>query len=227
VKTNFAKELRLAAREAEILALLIHSLPVLSLSQITCHFYSGDRSNAARSLRRLLDAHLINVSQILTRTPPTPILTPLASWTPGLTKPNAYALAHRLQARWTCQGSRRRRIVNLGSGVGSILGIELPTRPSRPLQVSHDLGLAEQYLYFRSQRDSRCDWWFGEHFFPACGVAEVGRLLSDGGQRPDALVVNQSQQIDYAVEYGGLYNAKRLERFHRWCQRRSLPYEIW
>jgi hypothetical protein len=46
-------------------------------------------------------------------------------------------------------------------------------------------------------------------------------------QQPDAVLVDSSMKAAKAIEYGGLYNAKRLDRFHRWCQQRSLPYEIW
>jgi hypothetical protein len=32
---------------------------------------------------------------------------------------------------------------------------------------------------------------------------------------------------DKAVECGGAYRKDRLEQFHRYCEKRALPYEIW
>ncbi len=220
-------QLGLPVRETEIVRMLIRCVPLLTLSQIATNFYAGDRANAVRTLRRLTNRKLLVAHRLITRTPPTPMVTPLASWSPGLEAPTAYRLAFRLGQRWLCQGSRSRQCFTAGPAISALLGISPAIRPLRPLQASHDLGLAEQFLYFYRQQDSRCRWWIGELHYSDCANPDIAELLSDGTQRPDAFLLKLDEQVDYALEYGGIYNAKRIERFHRWCQRRSLPYEIW
>ncbi len=102
----------------------------------------------------------------------------------------------------------------------------------RPLHASHELALADVYLHFRTDRPTDAKYWLAEHAYRQPHSQE--RLISmEGspfalvGQKPDALLVDENGVVVKAIELGGVYNAKRLERFHRWCQRRRLPYEIW
>jgi hypothetical protein len=224
--SNF-RELGLADRESQIMGMLVHCVPLMSLSQLANTFYSGDRSNAVRSLRLLTDSRLLLSFDVIARTPPPASRSPIASWAPGITPPSAFRIAYRLNQRWLCQGSRKRLVFLAGPTVTALLGIAVPGKPRRALQASHELGLAEQFLHFYRERDSRWEYWIGEQSYAQLNNSSVAGLLADGTQRPDALVLRESGQVDHALEYGGLYNAKRIERFHRWCQRRSLAYEIW
>ncbi|MBN8600634.1 MAG: hypothetical protein J0M26_06385 [Planctomycetes bacterium] len=103
----------------------------------------------------------------------------------------------------------------------------LPNQSIRPLQVSHDHGLAEVYFQYRSRLLKPTQKWIGDIAYRNCRPTEVSKLISVGSQKPDALVVEHEGPVVKAIEFGGVYNAKRLSKFHQWCQRHGVAYEIW
>ena len=207
----------LRKRDLEILAVLTTKVRFLSLRQIAETHFANDIANSIRRLDYLEERGILVSYRLNTRTPP-PIDSPLVVWTPGQDQPNFTRLAYQLTKRWLRQGTRIRMCYFAGTKFEAITGVRCQSKPVHPLQASHDLGLAGLYLHFRCVRPNEAICWLGEH---ARSPVELKN------QQPDAVLLDSMKEPVKAIEYGGLYNAKRLERFHRWCQQRSLPYEIW
>ena len=207
----------LRVRDHEILSALTVKVRFFSLRQITDTFFASDMANATRRLRTLEARGFLVQRRLIARTPPR-LEAPLICWKPGQNRPDADHLSHSLKKRWERQGVRQRICYFPGPKYQALTGFPCRTSPIHQLHATHDLGLAELYLFFRSQRVTDAKQWRGENAF-SCGELRK--------QQPDAILVDSSNQFVSAIEYGGLYNAKRLDRFHRWCQQRSLPYELW
>ena len=215
ISREFSGALR--KRDFAIIAILAEKVRFLSLRQIASTFFSNDIANTVRRLDVLEERGFLVSHRLNSRTPP-PVEKPLVVWNPGQDQPRFTGVAYQLTKRWLRQGTRIRMCYFAGPKFEAVSGIHCKTKPSHPLQASHDLGLAELYLHFRSERPGDANRWSGEH---VRGPVELKN------QQPDALLMDRSNEPAKAIEYGGLYNAKRLDRFHRWCQQRSIPYELW
>ena len=208
---------RLNGRDGEILHLLTVKVHLMSFRQIADEFFGSDSANAARRLDTLTERGLLAEHRLNARTVPL-VASPLASWQPGESVPNLPRLAYQLSKRWGLKQTRIHLIYLAGPKLVSLTGVKGKSRPKHPLQASHDLGLAATFLHMRRSRPSMADKWRGENALA---------LAPTEGQIPDALILNESGEAELAIEFGGLYSAKRLDRFHRYCQRRSLAYELW
>ncbi len=225
------RRFRLGARDQELLRLLTEKVPVLSLRQIADTFFAGDKGNAVRSLSRMLSRQLLSSQQLSARTPPA-FRSPVVTWTPGQNPPSATRISYELGRRWAQQGLRTRQCYLIGPRYGALTGISNPNHLRRPLQASHELAMADLYLHFHAERPTDARYWLAEQVYQQPHwrdrlISRDGCMFAMVGQKPDALLVDENAVVIKAIELGGVYNAKRLERFHRWCQRRSLPYEIW
>lgn len=218
--------LKLSERDTTIVAILVRCLPVLSLGQISNKLFAGDRANALRSLGRLASRGYVARHTCLARTPPI-IAKPLLTWRPGQDAPSAYRLAYKLNRRWLTQGTRMRQCFTAGPALNALFGFSVAVRPQRPLQISHELGLAEAYLTLCGQGGDRWQRWVGELYYVACQNEAICKLMAVGTKKPDALILDNEGHVECVIEFGGVYNAKRLEKFHRWCKRERLSYEIW
>lgn len=223
---NFVNDLRLNQRDQTIVDLLIRRLPLLSLSQIAAQFFANDRANAVRSLRRLIDRGLLHKQQLLARTPPA-VSQPICCWQPGQDPTPPTRIAYRLTRRWLEQGTRTRVCYSAGPQVQALTGFALPKNSRRVIQASHELGLAQVYLHFLEIRKLDAAQWIGEQACAYSSSLDLQRLLPTGSQRPDAVLCDELGSVRKAIEYGGYYNSKRIDRFHRWCQQRRLSYELW
>ena len=124
-------------------------------------------------------------------------------------------IAWQMQRRWRDTVRVRTRVIwaskfatRVVGGVGGRL---------RPLQLEHDLGVAEVF----SRRESRIAGnWISEDVFRAYwNVARRSKI-------PDAIIVDANDHVQRVIEFGGRYSRQRLEEFHRfWAGR--VPYEIW
>ena len=204
-------------RDIEILHVLLTKVRFLSLRQIADAFFAGDMANAVRRLETLEERGFLVSFRLNARTP-APVNSPLVIWTPGSDQPSASRIAYCLGKRWLRQGTRMRLCYFVGPRFEAMTGIPCRAKPLHTLQASHDLGLAELFLYFRQNRSEDAILWRGEN------ASDVTDLKS---QRPDAVLLDSSGYEARVIEYGGLYNAKRLDRLHRCCKQRSLPYELW
>lgn len=218
--------LQLSERDTTIVSLLMRCLPILSLGQITNKLFAGDRANALRSLGRLATRGYVARHKCLTRTPPQ-IERPLIAWCPGQDAPSVHRLAYQLNRRWLTQGTRLRQCYTAGPALNALFGFSIANRPQHPLQISHELGLAETYLTLCGHPGGRWRRWVGELYYAASQNPAISTLMELATQRPDALILSEEGHIETVIEFGGVYNSKRLKKFHRWCQRERLCYEIW
>jgi hypothetical protein len=171
----------------------------------------------SRRLARLRERGLLQRGTIAVRRPA--VESPLWTWTPGNPAPPAGRLAWRLQKRWkgispqvvtvwwgTVQAAR------LMGGVGG--------RLRQPLQVAHDLGVADIYFQ-RWTAGSQDREWIGEDHYRREFRPRRGEKVAD------AVELDSSGEIARVIEFGGAYPARRVREFHRYWSRRQIPYEVW
>lgn len=223
-KRRAITNIQVGKRDRQILECLTSCVPVLSFNQIADHFVQSDAANTRRALQRLFSLDLIDEFRCVTRVCPA-LEAPVVDWQPGEYAPDPYHIAHSLRIRWERLRTIRKVFYRIGPRLRQITGS--PKTKLRPLQISHDHGFAEVYLSYRSRLLKPTQQWIGDIAFYNKGIAEVLGGLLNGSQKPDALVVDASGRIVKAVEFGGVYNAKRLIKFHQWCQRKEVAYEIW
>ena len=48
-----------------------------------------------------------------------------------------------------------------------------------------------------------------------------------GQKLPDAFLLDDNDDVLWAIEFGGSYDTQRVEEFHVDCASRDLPYQIW
>ena len=48
-----------------------------------------------------------------------------------------------------------------------------------------------------------------------------------GQKLPDSFIVDEREDVLSVIEFGGSYDAERVRAFHRDCDNRQLPYQIW
>ena len=89
----------LCDRDQEILVALTQKVRILGLRQIAEHWYAGDRANTRRRMRILTAAGLLARATVMARPLPV-LLTPVATWKPGESTPDAGVISHRLKSRW-------------------------------------------------------------------------------------------------------------------------------
>ena len=87
-----------------------------------------------------------------------------------------------------------------------------------PLQATHDLHVTAIYVGMAEANDPRLARWRGE---------ETLRLARRRGKVPDAVLVDDRGRATMAIEFGGSYRPDRVRSFHRVCENRRLPYELW
>ncbi|WP_339888921.1 hypothetical protein [Rhodopirellula europaea] len=84
-------------------------------------------------------------------------------------------------------------------------------------QMGHDLGLSDVFVWYFRNCPSAIGTWFGED-----------RLTRNAGKRPDAVLAETATtRPTKVIEFGGSYNAKRVEEFHKSCEQNKLEYELW
>ena len=205
-------------RDETIHAILMAKVRVLSLQQIATRFFGSDFSNAKRTLNRLLDKRILVEHKIVARILP-PSIEPMYAWEPGLAEPRYEHLSRHLKRRWLHLPTKRVATYMAAIRYSTIVGRRTKERLTHPLQVSHDLGLASVFLHFYENHHEVAQRWIGEDF--------MARYSSRVKSVPDAVILSEAQTPARAIEFGGLYSAKRLKKFHAYCFARELPYEVW
>lgn len=184
-------------------------------TQIAQGFFDGDERKADRTINGYLKSQLLVADRLLIRELPSPAA-PLYVWPSGKTKLKFHGLVAKARQRWQSVPAKMTKVYFCGSLATKLIGGAAQQGFKRPLQASHDIGLAATYLAVRRDRPELAKFWIGEDVAP--------RQL---GQIPDAIIVNVGGQPTMAVEFCGLYSAKRLQRFHQFCVEREMPYELW
>lgn len=126
-------------------------------------------------------------------------------------------VAWKLEQRWH-NASRHRATVLWATPmavrfVGGVSG-----RLRQPLQLQHDLGVTEVLTKSSMNKGEK---WIGEDAYREFWQKNVRAKV------PDAVVLNQNEQIGRVIEFGGRYSKERLRRFARYWMARGILYEIW
>ena len=212
--------LRLTARDLEILEILSLRVRMASLEQIgrTWWHDAEDPMNAARLRLRQLHGHgqLLSGRAIVVDLPP--LTEPVAVWRPRQLAPELGHVAWLLRKRWPA-ASRATTVFAAPRSVANRFGGRRRGRIPHPFQVSHDLGVTEMFLAIRALRPHETKLWIDED-----------RLAPHRRRQklPDAvLAVQAGSQPVLVLEFGGLYGKHRLRSFHIDAVNRGLAYEIW
>jgi hypothetical protein len=211
--------MRVTPRDELILRTLAWKVRALHQGQVARGFWPGAKGVPREVGRRLawlagaglLSAYTVHARLLESRTGP------VDRWAPGGPRPDFDRASYALQSRWS-MAPRPTRVFVAGPKLGALLGVSAG-RLRKPLQIDHDLVLAEAFLWFHREAPELAARWVIEDRLPK---APRGERL------PDALVFDPSgQEAVLAAESGGAYPAARVASFHSHCERIQLPYELW
>lgn len=209
----------LTARDQELLLVLTQKVRLLSLRQIAEHWFGGDVANARRRLRQLTQAGLLTRFDVAVRPTP-PLQDPVAVWQPGLPAPDVGRTAQVLRWRWMHRPVRLCATYIATAKTANAFGGKARGELKRPLQATHDLGVAAIWLRLRVVSPQLAAAWRGEDL-----LAHTRR--GPGDKLPDAFLVDAAGEVVSVIEFGGSYDAARVQAFHADCARRQLPYQLW
>lgn len=209
--------LHLTHRDRAILQALVQKVRLFSLRQIADHWWCGELSNTRRRLKRLAGCNM--VVRITVQARPVPSLeSPLVNWQPGDPAPDFGQVAYRCQARWRLRPTRSCTAWLATDVASQAFGGVGCGELRHPTQATHDLGVAEVWLRLNEIAPQWAAAWRGEDL-----LAHTRR----GEKLPDAFIVDDSDQVIWLIEFGGGYDAQRIEAFHQDCADRGLPYQLW
>ena len=200
-----------------MLVALTQKVRVLGFRQIATQWFQGDPANARRRLRQLVAVGLVVRATVVARPLPV-LLKPVATWQPGESAPDAGIISHRLKARWRNRPARSCRAVLATAHAAQLVGGRASGELTRETQATHDLGVAAVYSHFARTNTARAAVWRSED-----AMAHTRR----GEKCPDAFLVDAQGDVTSVIEFGGSYDAVRVQAFHTDCAERQLPYEIW
>ena len=209
--------LHLTQRDDEIVKALVLKVRLFSQRQIVDHWWGGELANCRRRLQRLADRNLLRRTTVLAR--PTPVLEkPLIRWRPGEVAPDFGQVAYRCQERWRSRPARQCTVWLATEVASNVYGGIGRGELKHPTQATHDLGVAAVWLQFHEVAPWWAAAWRGEDL-----MAHTRR----GEKLPDAFVVGDSEYVHCVIEFGGGYDAERVEAFHQDCVKRDLTYQLW
>lgn len=192
----------------------------MTLTQIADHWWQKNQrrqNDARRRLSTLIRANFLIRRQVIAA--PLPDMDkPVVRWSPQMPEPNAGAVAWQLKSRWT----KPSRMVSAYLATGKatqIFGGQARGYLKQEYQATHDLGVSQMYLHYRTHLPELADAWIGEDT-----LAPFRRRQ----KLPDAVIAEApSARPVVVLEFGGSYDKRRVEAFHLDCQQRGVPYEIW
>ena len=210
----------LTERDTEILTALSCSVRMMTLEQMSSHWWTTCRNPSKISERRLttlLNQGLLATARVLAADLPT-IDAPVASWFPGQVEPDLGSIAWQLQSRWKTQ-PKPVRVYLATTQTSNLLGGKACGRIKNQFHASHDLGVSQVYLRIRETRPQLIPFWVGEDQLAPYRKQQ---------KLPDAIIANSTTATPkLVVEFGGAYDKERVTEFHRDCEQRAVPYEIW
>lgn len=208
--------LSLTKRDEAVLSTLSLKVHLASLSQIAAEWW-GESSAPERAARARL-RQLENAGWLLRkRVNIHPLLSleePILVWSPSKAEPNFGAVSYQLRKRWTMPLQlttafiASRKTANQYGGFGG--------KFKHRTQLTHDLHLAELYFAMIAEDAGVSKRWSGEE-----------ERASDGEKLPDAVLLNESGEVDEVIEFGGQYDRRRVEEFHRYCKVKGFRYQLW
>ncbi len=207
--------------ELAVLRLLSHQLRVATQQQLeggVSLLCSVSPSEVAALLTHLRRRRLLGSCVVPLAVPA--LTDPMAIWRPSRPAPAFDAIAWAASARFATTQTRRERVywaapdaTKIVGGVGGSL--------RKPLQIEHDLGVAEMFFAQLRRYPGSELRWQGEDAF--CRL----RRRSRGQKTPDAVLLDHKGRIKIVFDYLTQYSAIRLRDFHRYWSVRNTRYEWW
>ena len=209
--------LQMTGRDAEVVQALVQKVRLFSQRQIAVCWWAGELANTRRRLKRLAQEGLLDRMTVQAR--PVPSLeSPLASWRPGDQPPEFGQIAYRCQERFRLRPPRSSTVWIATHKASQLFGGVSRGELKHPTQATHDLGVAAVWLRLKDAAPQWAAAWRSEDM-----LAHTRR----GEKLPDAFIVNEAGQVVCVAEFGGGYDAHRVEAFHLDCATRGLPYQLW
>lgn len=209
--------LQFTPRDNDMLRALVQMVRLFGQRQIADQWWNGELANARRRLKQLAKENLVARLSVQARAIPV-LESPLVSWRPGDPAPDFGAVAYRCQQRWRWRPTRSCVVWIATDRSAQLYGGVRRGQLKNPTQATHDLGVAAVWLRLRAIAPQWAKAWRGEDL-----LAHTRR----GEKLPDAFIVDHNEQVVWVIEFGGGYDAERVEAFHRDCCERSLPYQLW
>lgn len=207
------------ARDRDLLEALTKKVRVLTVAQVQRAWWGiregrSKISSACRARLRVLESRgLIEARSRLAQLEALPNR-PLAAWQDGLPEPNFADLSKVARRRFGAPPTTVTCLVATDQA-GTLLMGKGGDWPAES-ELSHDLLLAEVYLYMANVLPTRARSWVGEGLIPR----------AQGKRVPDAIIVRDGRHRT-AVELVGKYTAEKLRAFHEHCVAERLAYELW
>ncbi|MDA1013852.1 MAG: hypothetical protein O3A00_05285 [Planctomycetota bacterium] len=207
----------LTDRDYEIVSALTQKVRLFSLRQLAGAWWDGELANTRRRLNVLVSVRLVQRVSVRARTLP-PLTAPVVAWQPPESPPNFGQVAHQLQDRWVRRAVRTATAFIATERAARLIGGTARASLKQPAQATHDLGLSQVWLHFRSDCPARADAWRSE---------DLLAHTRHGQKLPDAFLVDAEENTVAVIEFGGSYDGRRVRDFHNDCVIRNLPYQIW
>lgn len=207
----------LTERDQELLQALVCKVRLFALRQLASHWWFSDVANARRGLKRLNAVGLIERIGVRSRSLPK-LAEPVSVWQPGHQEPDHAAVANTLQQRWKGRAVREAAACVATDQAAHLFGGRRRGALKNPLQATHDLGVAAVWLRLHAEAPEWANAWQGEDLM---AHTRIGQKL------PDAFIVDGEGHTVSVIEFGGSYDTQRVTEFHRDCDDRGLPYQLW
>ena len=209
--------LHLTSRDQAIVQALVQKVRLFSQRQIVDHWWNGEQANSRRRLKRLAGRNLLQRTFVMAR--PAPLFeSPLITWRPGDAAPDFGKIAYRCQSRWHSRPPRQCGVWLATKSASHTFGGMARGQLKRPMQATHDLGVAAVWLRLQQIAPQWAAAWRGEDLF-----ADTRR----GQKLPDAFIVDAAEQVIWVIEFAGSYDPEHICEFHQDCVSRNLPYQLW
>ena len=219
-QTKIAQMLQIDATTEDLIEVLTHRVPLLTLHQIAKAWFANSTDPSAAAMSTLLGLEtqgLIFASSLAAR-PELDLKEPVFVWAPGNHAPHCGPIAYQLKNRWKAAAIRQPVVIatRLAKRLfGGYLGGKLPRRS----EVTHNIHLAQVYLRVREEQPTAAEQWISEYQLYAEGHRDCERL-------PDGTIRDpQTGMPRLFIEFGGSYSKQKIEAFHHACQ--TTPYQIW
>lgn len=203
------------AAEFAVMRALSVQVQGTTLDQIARMVFSHEQSPLQRveqALDRLTAAGLIESRAVETH-PLEQLAKPLFVWKPGDPHPNDQKLkklSHRACSRWTLPPVVQTIYVATQYAARSF-GAFVDSWRVKPCEATHNIHLAEVFVYYSVRRPRMAAMWLGEGAFPKLGFDIKG--MKD----PDAYLINPTGTAERVIEFAGSYSADHLANFHSHC----------
>ncbi len=213
-------------RDRRIVEVLTERVRFLTLGQIARVWWSHDPHSiptVTRRLHRLVDLGLVRTCRVMLH-PELSLRAPLATWSPGRTRPDFGAVSYAARSRWT-EPLRSEPIAFATARAADAAGGHAGRAP-KPSEATHDAHLATLYLRFMTDRPAAAATWRHESDILASRhTVRTRRRRRRFEKLPDA-VINECGQC-VTVEFAGAYARDRVRAFHLYCETQGMRYELW